>query len=64
MELVDAHKKETRLDQQLAKAKSEDLSVPLQQAHLQLDEFSKQLLNYEKDKETLEVSLQNSFKVK
>jgi hypothetical protein len=62
MELVDAHKKETRLEQQLAKAKSEDLSVPLQQAHLQLDEYSKQLLNYEKDKETLEVKyfLENS----
>jgi hypothetical protein len=57
MELVDAHKKETRLEQQLAKAKSEDLSVPLQLAHLQLDEYSKQLQNYEKDKETLEVNI-------
>jgi hypothetical protein len=55
MELVDAHKKETRLEQQLIKAKSEDLTIPLQQAQQQLDEYCKQLANYEKDKETLEV---------
>jgi len=61
MELVDAHKKETRLEQQLVKAKAEDLSIPLQQAQQQLDEYSKQLASYEKDKETLEVKYYKYF---
>ncbi|XP_059485805.1 dynein regulatory complex subunit 4 [Neocloeon triangulifer] len=58
MELSDAHKKESRLEQQLIKAKAEDLSGPLKSAQLQLEEFSKQFANYEKDKELLEKTWQ------
>ncbi|CAB3359322.1 Hypothetical predicted protein [Cloeon dipterum] len=58
MELSDSRKKESRLEQQLVKAKAEDLSGPLQSAQTQLEEYFKQFSNYQNDKELLEKTWQ------